>query len=382
MFRRFGFVAMMALTWISCSNKNTNMQHSSPEDKTMYMFVGTYTAGESKGIYVYKLDTVTGKSEYVSEIEVDNPSYLVLSENEEYLYAVTEDGGPETSAANAFYFDKKAGKLSFINKQPTQGGAPCYINTDSDGCFVATANYMGGSVSVFPVGEDGGLLPASQVITFSGKGHDKERQTQSHVHCVEFGPGGKSLYATDLGLDKIHKFDVDTNDTNYLAQGTPPAFDLQAGSGPRHLTFQRDGKYAYLITELSGDVVVFDCGHGDLREVQTIKADSLGARGSADVHISPDGKFLYASNRLKGDGIAIFSIDETSGRLTKAGYQLTGIHPRNFAITPNGRLLLVANRDSNKIQVWKRDMDSGLLEDTGYDIELSMPVCVKFASVE
>lgn len=357
------------------------MQHRASEDNTMYMLVGTYTADDSKGIYVYKLDTVTGKSEYVSEIEVDNPSYLVLSENEDYLYAVTEDGGAETSAANAFYFDKKAGKLSFINKQLTQGGAPCYINTDANGTFVITANYVGGSVSVFPIGQKGELLPASQVISFTGKGHDKERQTQPHLHCVEFSPDGKKLYAMDLGLDKIHNFSVNTNATNYLSQGTPVAFDLQAGSGPRHLTFHPNGRFAYLITELSGDVVAFDYSHGDLREVQTIRADSLGARGSADIHISPDGKFLYASNRLKGDGIAIFSIDETSGRLVQVGYQPTGVHPRNFAITPNGVLLLVANRDSNKIQVWRRNMDTGLLEDTGYDIELSMPVCVKFASV-
>lgn len=379
-------MSISATLLVGCGNKSTNTQASATDsiaDKNqMYMLVGTYTSGESKGIYVYKLDTVTGTSSYVSEIDVDNPSYLTLDANEKFVYAVTEDEG-ETSAANAFSFDKKTGKLTFINKQLTGGGAPCYINIDKTGKHVITANYLGGNITAFSIDDNGGLKASPQIISFSGKGTDKERQTQAHLHCVQFSPDYKYLYADDLGTDKIHKFNVDNNGDNFLAAGTPDAFSIKAGSGPRHLAFHPSGKYAYLITELSGDVVVFDYdnGTGNLKEKQTVKADTLNAKGSADIHLSPNGKFLYASNRLKGDGIAIFSVNDQDGTLTKIGYQETGIHPRNFALTPNGKLLLVANRDSDKIQVFKVDQQSGLLEDTRFDIQLDMPVCIKFASI-
>lgn len=375
---------------MGCANKNTN--NSNPENQSMdqkeksntemYMLVGTYTSGESKGIYVYKLDTVTGTSTYISEINVDNPSYLTLDSSEKFVYSVTEEDGVETSAANAFSFDKKEGKLSFINKQLTGGGAPCYISIDAAGKHLVTANYSGGSLTYFSVNENGGLETASEVISFSGKGIDPDRQKQSHVHCVQFTPDGKYLLANDLGTDKIYKFNVNNSGEKYLTVGTPPAFNLKSGSGPRHLKFHPNNKYAYLITELSGDVIAFDYNDGNLKEIQTIKADTLNAKGSADIGITPNGKFLYASNRLKADGLAIYSINETDGKLAKVGYQDTGIHPRNFAITPNGKLLLVACRDSDVIQVFKIDENTGLLENTKHDIKLDMPVCVKFASIK
>ncbi|PXV64080.1 6-phosphogluconolactonase (cycloisomerase 2 family) [Dysgonomonas alginatilytica] len=374
---------------IGCGNKNANnnadnqsMDQIEKSDSEMYMLVGTYTSGESKGIYVYKLDTITGTSKYISEIKVDNPSYLVLDQSEKFVYSVTEDEGIGTSAANAFSFDKQDGKLTFINKQLTGGGAPCYINIDADGKHVVTANYLGGSLTYFSVNEAGGLETASQVISFSGKGTDVDRQKQSHIHCVQFTPDGKFLFANDLGTDKIHKFNVNESGDNFLSVGSPAAFSIKGGSGPRHLKFHPNNKFAYVITELSGDVIAFDYNDGNLKEIQTIKADTVNAKGSGDIGITPNGKFLYASNRLKNDGLAIFSINEADGKLTKVGYRTTGVHPRNFAITPNGKLLLVACRDSDVIQVFKIDENTGLLEDTGHDINLDMPVCIKFASIK
>ena len=170
-----------------------------------------------------------------------------------------------------------------------------------------------------------------------------------------------------MGTDKIHKFGInESNEGNYLKVGTPAAFDVAPGSGPRHLDFHPNGKYAYLINELSGAVIAFnyDANAGNLTQIQTIQADTLSAKGSADIHVSPDGKFLYASNRLKGDGIAIFSINQVDGKLTKVGYQETGVHPRNFVITPNGKFLLVASRDNDVIQIFLIDRVTGLLENT------------------
>lgn len=376
---------VLAIALMGCKGKKAeNVEQTDRTNMTnnqMYMLVGTYTSGESKGVYVYKIDTVTGTSEYVSMVEVANPSYLTLSKDEKFVYAVTEDDGAETSAANAFSFDKESGKLIFLNKQLTQGGAPCYINVDANGKHIVTANYVGANVTVFPVKENGSLDTASQVVRFEGKGSHPKRQQQPHIHCVQYSPDGKYLFVDDLGTDRIHKFNVNQSG-DYLTAGTLAAFRLKPGSGPRHLDFHPNGKYGYLINEISGDVVVFDYKEGNLSQLQSIKADTLDAQGSGDIHVSPDGRFVYASNRLKGDGIVVFSINQETGELTKLGYQATGIHPRNFAITPNGKLLLVANRDSNNIQVFKIDVISGLLQDTGHTIKLNMPVCIKFASLE
>ncbi|HFK5569333.1 TPA: lactonase family protein [Elizabethkingia meningoseptica] len=371
--KSFLVLIFSALLWSNCSAQKVNNKNE------MYMLAGTYTAKGSKGIYVYKVNTETGKSHYVSEIAVEDPSYLVFSKNGKYVYTVTEKEDQQNSKVNAFSFDKKTGKLSFINSKPAGGGAPCHINVSPDGKRIITANYMGGSITEYAVNNDGSLGDTTQNIEFSGNGADKERQTQPHLHFVTFTPDAKYLFADDLGTDKIYKYQLDTKGNRLLSEGTPSAVKVKEGSGPRHLTFHPNGKYAYLITEISGDVIAFNYKDGNLSEFQTAKADTLNARGSADIHISPNGRFLYASNRLKGDGIAIFSINPQNGSLTKAGYQPTGIHPRNFVITPNGKLLLVANRDSDQIQVFKIDSKTGLLKNTNQDIKLSMPVCLKFA---
>ena len=204
-----------------------------------------------------------------------------------------------------------------------------------------------------------------------------------HLPCVSITPDGKYLLADDLGTDQIHKFNINPNANadnkeKFLTKGTPEAFKVAPGSGPRHLIFNSDGKFAYLINEIGGTVIAFRYADGMLDEIQTVAADTVNAQGSGDIHLSPDGKYLYASNRLKADGVAIFKVDETNGTLTKVGYQLTGIHPRNFIITPNGKYLLVACRDTNVIQIFERDQATGLLTDIKKDIKVDKPVCLKF----
>ena len=202
---------------------------------------------------------------------------------------------------------------------------------------------------------------------------------------VSYTPDGQFLLATDLGTDHLYRFQV--NDSPF--EGQPPihesslhVWETPAGTGPRHFDFHPNGRYLYLLGELSGEVIVYDYHFGEIEQKQVILSDTTGARGSADIHVSPDGHFLYSSNRLQADGIAIFEIDQQEGTLTKVRYQLTGTHPRNFAITPNGNYLLVASRDDNKIQVFKRDQETGMLTDTGQDIAVSQPTCVKFAAME
>lgn len=364
-----------------CSPKRTPQRNDSEEmNHDLTMIVGTYTSGNSKGIYSFRFNEETGSTTPLSEIAVENPSYLTPSADGKFVYAVSELND-ERAAVNAFAFEKEQGTFRLLNSQKTGGEDPCYLITD--GNQVITANYSGGSISVFPINKGGSLLPASSIIRFEGSGADKERQNAPHLHCVRITPDGRYLFADDLGTDQIYKYIINPNANAenkeaYLKEGVPTTFKVTAGSGPRHLTFSPNGKFAYLINELSGTVIAFKYKNGDLKEIQTIAADTTEAKGSADIHISPDGKFLYASNRLKADGIAIFSIHPENGMLTRIGYQLTGIHPRNFAITPNGKYLLVACRDSNVIQVYERKADTGLLTDIHKDIKVDKPVCIKF----
>lgn len=384
MLTRIGFYLSLMAILTSCNTKKQEQKMTESINKdSLYLLVGTYTKGTSTGIYVYGFNMETGESNYINEIKnVEDPSYLVISPDEKYVYAVNESDSA-TDAASAFSFNKEDGSLTQLNKQPTNGKAPCYINIDKNSNFVVTANYNGGNITVFPLAKDGSLQPSSQLIQFSGLGRDKIRQTAPHLHCVQFSPDGKYLFANDLGTDNIYKFTLNENDPSaFLTPGSPASFKVKDGCGPRHLVFHPNGKYAYLITELSGEVLAFNYRDGNLENFQYIEADTIHAAGSGDIHISPDGRFLYASNRLKADGIAIFSINDKNGILTKTGYQFTGIHPRNFIITPNGKYLLVANRDSNNIQVFERNTENGLLSDTGKEIKLNMPVCLKFVGME
>lgn len=381
MLKTIATICVIGMAASSCTLKRaTRVENTEEADPELTMLVGTYTSGDSNGIYSFRFNEETGVTTPLSETEVENPSYLVPSADGKFVYAVSEFND-DRAAVNAFAFDKDYGTFRLLNTQQTGGEDPCYIITN--GKNVITANYSGGSISVFPIAKDGSLLPASEIVKFKGSGADRERQEKPHLHCVRITPDGKYMLANDLGTDQIHKFiinpDADAkNEESFLKEGTPAAFKVKAGSGPRHLTFSPDGNHAYIINELAGTVIAFEYNDGDLKEIQTIAADTVNAKGSGDIHISPDGKFLYASNRLKADGIAIFSINPGNGLLTKVGYQSTGIHPRNFIITPNGKYLLAACRDSNVIHVYERDADTGLLTDIHKDIKVDKPVCVKF----
>lgn len=390
MIKRITYLLFIAFLTISCTmNKRDKTAEDTLNDSIldygeMYMLVGTYTSNEgSKGIYVYKFDTETGESDSISMVEVANPSYLVISPNEKFIYSVGENEGDD-GFAHSFSFDKQTGNIVLLNSQNTEGSSPAYIALDSKGNNVITANYGGGSISQFNVNSDGTLSPLTNLFTFKGKGPDSTRQQQPHLHSVRYSPDGLFLFATDLGTDNIYRY----KSIHSVFEGQPALletdtaiFKTPAGTGPRHFDFHPNGLYFYVIGELSGEVIVYDYNMGDLQQKQTILADTVGARASADIHVSPNGRFLYASNRLENDGIAIFAIDAQDGTLTKVGYQETAKHPRNFIITPNGKFLLVAGRDDNVIQVFSVDKETGLLNNTHQDIGIDKPVCIKFTRV-
>ncbi len=337
----------------------------------LIMLIGTYTNnGESKGIYTYRFDELSGMATPLSSAFTPNPSFVAVAGD--VVYAVAE-APADTAGVAALSLSLSDGTLRPLGGRNINAGGPCYVTHLEK--MVVTSNYSGGSLSLVPLDGKGLLQPAKEVLQFHGTGPDPKRQTKSHLHSAQPTPDGKYLIAADLGGDCLYRLEIkDGSVTDKPAE----KITLPTGSGPRHFTFSRDGRYMYLLNELSGSVIAFSYKDGDLRHIQEIQADTLHARGSADIHLSPDGKFLYASNRLKGDGIAIFSVDSSTGMLTKAGYQPTGIHPRNFAITPNGRYLLVACREDNMIQVFSRDPQTGLLTDTGRGIAIPQPVCVVF----
>lgn len=373
--------ALIVLLFLcGCNASRRNSATASTAD-TCYLLVGSYAPVQEEGIKVYAFDPESGNSRYVSGLRgLSNPSYLTVSRDGTKVYAVGEEND-STSCAHTLSFDITTGRLTLVNTRPTHGAAPCYITLSPEEDYVLTANYMGANITLFPLDAQGCLQPGS-TIDFSGHGPDPERQEQPHLHCVTFTPDNRLLLANDLGTDRIHCFPLCTPqpDRELPLLDTSAAFDIElpAGTGPRHLDFAPDGHHAYLLGELSGEVHAFAYDAGTLTHVQTLRADTLQARGSADIHVSPDGRYLYASNRLQGDGVAIFRIDDHDGTLTKVGYCPTGPHPRNFVITPDGRYLLVACRDSNEIQLYARDSVSGALTDTGTRIETARPVCLKF----
>ena len=357
------------------------------QNNNLMMYIGSYTEeSNSNGIYTYHFNQENGTFELLSSATAANPSFVTLSPDRKRLYAVSEynDG-----RQGAYSFDVSEDKVQLSNpiflptapkeSLPRAGADPCHIVTD--GKYVITANYTGGDISVFSLDAAGRLQTEVQHISFVEALHG----SASHIHCIIPTPEKRYVLVTNLGKNCVYRFRYKARKASKsvkVLKDMKVAYRIiDTIQGPRHLTFSKDGRFAYLINELGGECVVLSYRKGKLKEVQRLIADEGGGRGSADIHISPDGRFLYTSHRLKKDGIAIFAIDPEKGTLTKIGYQLTGIHPRNFAITPNGKFLLVACRDDNKIQMFRRNEVTGELTDTSLNISVDKPTCVAFVKL-
>lgn len=371
-------VISIALISMGCSSNSTSSEY--------YLFIGTYTNEASEGIYLYKFNTDNGSTDSLGVTKgIENPSYLSFSPDQSNLYAVNELPDSTEASVSAFSFDKESEELKFLNAQSSLGGAPCYVSTDKSGQAVFVGNYLGGSVSMFPVRDDGSLGKATANIQHRGSSTNENRQEGPHVHCTIPSPDNSYLLVNDLGTDKVHGYALD--DQSIELKGIPSfTYQAVAGAGPRHLTLHPDGKFAYLINELNGTVVAFKYAADSLRKIQaisTLPENYEGAISGADIHVSPDGNFLYASNREDLNNIVIYAIDNKNGRLEKVGQQSSGgIHPRNFIIDPTGNFLLAANRHTDNITVFKRNKEDGSLTSTGNEIRVSQPVCLKMIPVD
>src|SRR6185437_2363705 len=357
-----------------------------------YLFIGTYTEGTagkngSKGIYVYRFDATAGSLTPVSTIMTDNPSYLAPAPKGNFLYAVNETHEGNTGDVSTFSFDKKTGRLTFLDKQASGGSDPCYVTVDKHRKWVMVANYSGGSYAALPVKADGSLAPATQVVQRYGNGPNKARQEKAHVHSTILTPDEKYLAVCDLGTDQLSVLRFDYTATHRpLTPATDSVVKLQPGVGPRHSCFYPGKPFAYVIDELGGTVDAFHYSNGKFTPLQHVSTHPVGYKGdigSADIHIAPGGKYLYASNRGDANSLAIFSIDPATGRLTSKGFQSTmGRTPRNFMIDPTGRWLLVANQNGNNVVLFRIDPATGMLTDTGKRIGLPAPVCLKMEKID
>jgi 6-phosphogluconolactonase len=352
------------------------------------VYVGTYTGGGSRGIYRFEMDTTTGaRTEPVLAGETENPSFLALHPNGHVLYAVNEvksfEGAP-TGAVSAFAIDPATGRLVALGREASGGADPCHLVVDRGGRNVLVANYGGGSVAVLPIGMDGRLRPAATIRRHTGSGPDRTRQEAAHAHAIVLDPAERFALAADLGADRIFVYRF-AAETGGLEANDPEAVALEPGSGPRHLAWHPSGVYLYEINELRSTVTGFryDAGRGALEPFQTLTTLPAGYSGgntAAEIAISPDGRFLYASNR-GDDSLARFAVDAASGTLVPLGPVSSGGRaPRQFAIDPSGRWLLVANQDSDAIAVFRLDPVSGRPAPVGRPIAIPKPACVLFAA--
>ena len=349
-----------------------------------YLLIGTYTNTGSKGIYVYNFNAQNGELKWVSNTDSSsNPSFLAVSQNEKYVYAVNETSGSNPGRVSAYSFDKKNGKLNFLNTTFSGGDDPCHLATTRDNKWLTVANYSSGTASVFPIDAQGHVKPFTQLIYDSIYLKNGEKAT-SHVHETVFSPDEKFLMTPDLGLDKVFIYHFKPEQKKPLVLASPGFVASQKGNGPRHMAFHPNGKFVYVMHEMGGNVTAYRYANGSLNIIEDLKtypSDFSGRKDGAEVEISSDGKFLYVSNRGDLNSIAIFSIDTKSGKLSLKGYQPTfGKAPRHFILDPTGKYLLVAHQDTDNIVIFQRDQHTGLLKKMGKEIKLPRPVCLEFIS--
>jgi len=362
-----GIFLMSLISTIAVAQKHYNL------------IVGTYTApGKSEGIYSYDFEGATGNTSLKNITKgIANPSYLAISPDKKYAYAVNEIG--DKSSVSAFKYEAKSGKLTFLNKVDSHGADPCFIISDAQNVLVA--NYSGGSLAVFSRNADGSLSEAMQVIKHTGKSiAPKGRQESAHVHMVKFTPDHKYLVVNDLGEDQTYIYNYNPTGKNQTLV-EKSVIKTNAGTGPRHIVFSPNGKFAYLVHEFNGSITTFDYKEGMLtktQEIDTTPKDFKGAVDAADIHVSEDGKFLYETNRGDANSISAFAILPTGKLQLIETLSTLGKGPRNFTIDPSGKFLLVGHQYTNNVVIFNRDTKTGKLKDSGKRINVGAPVCLVF----
>ena len=356
-----------------------------------FVYFGTYTGAKSKGIYVSRFDSNTGKlSEPELAVETKNPSFLALNPTGEFLYAAGEisDTPDKRGAVSAFKRDTKNGKLVLLNQQASGGSGPCHVSVDASGKCLLVANYGSGSIASLPIQTGGKLCEAAMTIQHTGSSVNPTHQAGPHAHFIVPSPDNRFALTCDLGLDKVLVYPLDAAAAK-LATNNPSFGTVAPGAGPRHLAFSTDGKFVYVINEMKLTITVFtyDAKTAAMTEVQTLSTLPVDYAATekdscAEIAVRPSGKFLYGSNRGH-DSIAGFTVDAKTGKLTLVQNESTqGKTPRHFAIDPSGRWLLAENQNSDSVVVFAIDAVTGKLKPTGQTITVGLPVCAVFVPKE
>lgn len=349
---------------------------------TNYLYVGSYTHSKlGEGISVYRFNETNGTLiEVEKEGHLINASFLTLSPNKRYLYACTDTKLSTNGSISSFKIDTLTGQLTFLNKQTTGGRNPVHLAVHQNNTLVISTNYTDAGISVFKCKSDGSLNALHQSIKFKGSSINQSRQESAHPHSCNFSLDHNYVFVPDLGSDLIRTFSFNTNSLIAVDSLT---ISTEGGSGPRHFTFHPTHSFAYCIQELNGTISAYNYAKGQLTYIDSYLSYQTKQYqySSADIHISPDGNYLYASNRHDENSISIFSINQTNGTLTLVGHQSTfGKIPRSFVIDPNGNYLIVANQSSNQLVVFKRNLQSGLLNRTEITIDVDSPASLKMVN--
>ena len=358
------------------------------------LLVGSYTAGQSQGIYRLNFDSATGQidAKPLQVIKTENPSWLTLSKDQQRLFVVNENGPGQADPVgrvSSYSIDPKSYQLSLINQVQSLGNEPTHSSLSADASHLFVSNYSvvedpGGTLAVVPVSADGTLKPVVQMSSHPASRVNPERQMSAHVHSTISSPDGRYVFSNDLGADEVfvYRFDPKANPQLPLTAAAPASVQLPPGSGPRHLLFSADGKHAWLTMEMSAQVAVFDYQDGKLEPTQMVDlaaGQPVSDKAAAALHASTDGKFLYVSNRGTANQLLVFAIDPATGHLTELQRRsVEGDHPREFSLDPSGRFLLIANQKSNQIVVVERDAKSGLLGKTVQKLAMDAPSDLKF----
>jgi 6-phosphogluconolactonase len=359
---------------------------TAPSPGSMPVYIGTYTGGKSKGIYVSRFDTATGQlTPPELAVATPSPSFLALHPAGSFLYAAGENtrlGGKPVGAVSAFSRDVKTGQLTLLNHQSSGGAGPCHLAVDRTGKCLLVANYGDGSIAALAIQADGTLAEPRTVIQHHGSSLNPERQAGPHAHFIMPDPANRFALTCDLGLDQVLMYRLDAA-KSALAANDPPFVAVKPGSGPRHVVFHPSGRFVFLINEMGSTMTTFayEAGRGTLKEQQTVSTLPEmfeGAKSGAEVQVHPSGRFVYGSNRGH-NSIAVFAFDPASGKLTFLECQPTqGKTPRHFALDPTGQWLLAENQDSDSIVVFRVDAKTGRLSPAGQTVSVGAPVCAVF----
>lgn len=342
-------------------------------------YVGTYTYGESKGIYKFTLNEIDNKIEDIKlEAEIGFPTYLAISKDNRYLYSVEKNN--DEGGIAAFEINTSSYGLKPLNHKLIQGKSPCHIILNDENNYAFSANYHKAELISYPIVSDGSLEDPSDVVIHKGQGPNKLRQNAAHIHFVNFTTDNKYLYTIDLGLDKLSVYSFKDGK---IKENSDKSLQLKPGSGPRHMAFHPNGNFAYIITELSSEIIVLDynkssCSFKEIQYISSLPSHCLSPSGGGALHLSVNGDFLYASNRGY-DSITVFKVNIDSGKLSfEYNTKLKGKGPRDFSLSPSGKLMVVANQDTSNIELYSIDKPTGKLTDLNISEYIPNPVCIKF----